>query len=379
MALQSVKGFVAWPGTPPMGWGAYNGAASITNFFGMSLSGHKVGFMITPPTQQGNLSVTDVAFYVSDATAAGSGSLSIQTVGADGNPSGSLVTASASVALSITTTGVKVATLAGAASLTAATPYAVTISWSAGTWGAGATAMDPSGRGGLLGTQIAWVRSQSGGTWSTTGTYPQYNPSVAFKLTGGSYALLPYINSVASYNKTTFNNTTSVRKRGSAFTPRFSGTVCGWEFYGGGFQSTDFTVELRATDGTLLASWSGDKDYGNYYSGGVNYVNFIRGYFSATVDLTAGTTYDLLLVPGSATNMTVVTGNIMTADAASIQALAGQSDNVQVEIDSGAVRTTDATKWPLMNLLFSRLDDGVSSGGGSSLIYNAGMTGGIVG
>lgn len=378
MALQSVKGFVAWPGTTPLGFNAYNGLVSPTNF-ALTLSGHKTGFMITPPTQQGNLSVTDVAFYVADATAPGSGSLSIQTVGTDGNPSGSLVSASASVALSITATGVKTATLAGATTLTAATPYAVTLSWSAGTWGVGAQVVDPGNRGALLGPQMSWIRTQSGGAWSTNANYPQYNPYVALKLSGGDYALLPGINSVSAYNRTTFNNTTSVRKRGSAFTPRFSGTVSGWEFWGGGLAASDFTVELRSTAGTLLASWSADKDYGNYYGSGVNYASFVRGYFSSTVDVTAGTTYDLLLVPGSATNMSLTTASIMTADANSIQALAGQADNIQVEIDSGSTRTTDATKWPLMNLLFSRLDDGAGSGGGGGLIYNAGMTGGIVG
>lgn len=376
MALQSVKGFVAWPGASPLGFNAYNGLIAPTNQV-LAVSGNKVGFMFTPPTQQGNLSVTDVAFYVSDATAPGSGSLSIQTVGTDGNPSGSLVSASASVALSITSTGVKTATLAGATSLTAATPYAVTISWSAGTWGAGTNTMDPGNRGGLLGPQMSWVRTQSGGSWASAG--PQPNPYLALKLSGGTYALLPGINSVSAYNKTTFNNTTSVRKRGSAFTPRFSGTVSGWEFWGGGLSAVDFTVELRTTAGTLLASWSADKDYGNYYGAGTNYGSFVRGYFGATVDLTAGTTYDLLLVPGGATNMTVVTASIMTADANSIQALAGQADNIQVEIDSGSSRTTDATKWPLMNLLFSRLDDGVGGGGGGGLTYLAGMTGGMTG
>lgn len=374
MALQSVKGFVAWPGASPLGINTYNGWTAPTNF-NLSVSGNKVGFIITPPPQQGNISVTDVAFYVSAAT--GSGALRIETVGADGNPSGSLASASATATLSITATGVKTATLDGASTLTAATPYALTFSWSSGTWGVGALSMDPGGRGGMLGAQISWARTQSGGVWTGTGLQ-QYNPYLALKLSGGAYGLLPGTAAVSAFNRTTFNNTTSVRKRGSAFTPRFSGTVTGWEFWGGGLAATDFTVELRQTDGTLLASWSADKDYGNYYGAGTNYGSFVRGYFSSTVDLTAGTTYDLLLVPGSATNMTLSTASIMTADANSIQSLAGQSDNIQVEIDSGSVRTTDATKWPLMNLLFSRLDDGVGSGGGG-LTYLAGMTGGMTG
>ena len=378
MALQSVKGFVAWPGASPLGFNAYNNGLVAPTNLGLSVSGNKTGFMIVPPIQQGNLSVTDVAFYVADATTPGSGSLRIETVGADGNPSGSLVSASASVVLSVTATGIKSATLAGATTLTAATPYAVTFSWSSGNWGPAAFRGDPGNRGVLLGPQISWVRTQSGGSWASGG--PEYNPYLALKLSGGSYALLPNTVAVSGFNKTTFNNTTSVRKRGSAFTPRFSGTVCGWEFWGGGQGASDFTVELRTTAGTLLASWSADKDYGNYYGAGTNYATFVRGYFSSTVDLTAGTTYDLLLVPGSATNMTVNTASIMTADAASIQALAGQSDNIQVEIDSGSVRTTDSTKWPLMNLLFSQLDDGTGGGGGGGgLTYLAGMTGGMTG
>jgi len=377
MALQSVKGFVAWPGASPFGIAAYNGFNAPTNL-ALTVSGNKTGFMITPPTAQGNLSVTDVAFYVADATTPGSGSLRIETVGADGNPSGSLVSASASVVLSVTATGVKTATLAGATSLTAATPYAVVLSWSSGNWGAGVFVMNAGGRGGLLGTQISWVRTQSGGTWTNGGA--DYTPYLTLKLSGGTYALLPNTFGSSGVNKTTFNNTTSVRKRGSAFTPRFSGTVSGWEMWGGGVAASDFTIELRTTGGTLLASWSADKDYGNYYNASTNYGSFVRGYFGATVDVTAGTTYDLLLVPGSATNMTVVTASIMTADANSIQALPGQADNVQVEIDSGSVRTTDATKWPLMNLLFSHLDDGAGSGGGGGgLTYLAGMTGGMTG
>jgi len=377
MALQSTKGFVSWPPETSIGWIGYKGTFTDFNLAATSAS-QKVAFVFVPPIAGGNLTVTDVCFIASDATSAGNCDVRVETVGADGNPSGSLVSANTNVIFNIASTGVKTATLTASAALTAGTPYAIVFAYSSGTWGIGVQSVDAGNRGGMLGQQAVWIRTNNGSAWTNQSTYPQYAACFGLKLSGGAYANIPGVSAFSAINRTTFNNTTTVRKRGSALTPRFAGTACGFYFFGGSPAGADWSAVLQTTAGSVLATWAADKDYGNYYGGGnsTNYMWFVRGYFNAAVDLTAGTTYDLVLVPGSATNITVVTGSILTADANSIQILPGQADNIQVEIDNAAARTTDATKWPFMGLLFSQLSDNAGGTASGSVVV---MSGGIVG
>lgn len=369
MTLQSTKGLVVWPGAPQFGMVGYNGNTGTLTNFAENGANQKVGFIFAAPPPGGNLTVSDVVFVATDATSAGNCDVRLETVGTDGNPTGTLVGTNTNIVFNIASTGVKTATLTANATLTAGTMYAVVFAYSTGTWGIGAFRAAAFG-GTQVGTNLTYMRVNSGAGWSSNTANTDYTPIFSLKLNGGTFALLPGVAGISSFNKTTFNNTTTVRKRGSAFVPRFAGTVAGWQFYGGGISAADFTVELRSTGGSLLATWSADKDWGNYYGSGTNYASNVRGYFAAPVDVTAGTTYDLLLVPGSSTDIQVVTANIiLTGDTNSIQALPAQGDNIQVEIDNASARTTDNTKWPLMSLLFSKLDDG--AGGGTTTIVQA--------
>lgn len=379
MALQSVKGFISFPPETAMGWSAYNPGTTLT--ITLDAATEKAAYVFVVPTAGGNLTVTDVIFLVSGYASTGNLDVRIETLGADGNPTGTLAGTNTNATVSISSDGIKTATLTASASLTAGTAYAVVFAYSSGNYGIAGWNIEAGNRQSLIGGHIGYVRSYIGGAWSAVTSHSNFGPQFALKLSGGGYANLPGMNAFSAINRTTFNNTTSVRKRGAAITPRFAGRVCGWAMWGGGVNSSDFIMELRSTGGSLLATYTADKDMGTFYgSAGVNYGAFCRGYFAATYDITAGTTYDLLMVPNSATNMQVHTASIIvTGETNSIQALPGQADCIQVEIDSGSVRTTDNTKWPLMSLLFSHLDDGAGGGGGSSLIVNAGMSGGILG
>jgi hypothetical protein len=379
MALQSVKGFIAWPPDNSLGWSGYTPYNTLA--FTLDAATEKMSFVFIVPPAGGNLTVTDVAFLITGYSGTGNLDVRVETVGTDGNPSGTLAGTNTNLVMSISSDGVKTATLTASASLTAGTAYAVVFAYSSGTYGIAAPRADSGDRNALIGGHMAYVRFYVSGAWSASTVWMNTAPCFALKLSGGTYANLPGVNGVSTMNRTTFNNTTTVRKRGAAFVPRFPGTVCGWSLWGGGFASTDFTVELRSTAGSLLATYSADKDYGNYYSSAnVNYNNFTRGYFAATYDVAAGTTYDLLLVPGSATNMALNVASIMvTGETNSINLFNGGADCIQVEIDDASARTTDNTKRPMMSLLFSKLDDGAGAGGGGGLTYIAGMTGGMTG
>lgn len=367
MALQSVKGVISWPPETALGFSGYVGG-TVTGYT-IDAATEKVAFIFTVPIAGGNLTVTDIAFYVPAVTGSGDCDVRLETVGTDGNPTGTLAATNSNLVMTLSSSGVKVATLTASATLTAGTAYAVVFARSTGNYDIGSYRVEQGFRTSLSGAHMVYLRHFLAAAWSNSSTNPGETPIMGLKLSGGGYANLPGVCSFSAINRTQFNNTTTVRKRGSAFIPRFSGTVCGWSMWGGGFTAADFTMELRTPAGSLLASYAADKDKGNYYGGGgVNYSTFCRGYFDATVDITAGTTYDLLLVPGSATNIQVNTASIIvTGETNSIQALPGQADNIQVEIDNAAARTTDNTKWPLMSLLFSRLDDGAGGGGGGGM------------
>lgn len=370
MALQSVKGFISFPPETGMGWAGYN--PGTFNTFTLDAATEKVAYIFVVPTAGGNLTVTDVVFRVGGYSSTGNLDVRIETVGTDGNPTGTLAGTNTNLSISVSSDGIKTATLTASASLTAGTAYAVVFAYSSGNYGIATWNAEAGNRNPLLGGHVTYLRFYTAAAWSNGSTHMSSAPIMALKLSGGGYANIPGLNAFSAINRTTFNNTTTVRKRGAAITPRFAGTVCGWSMWAGGIISSDFSVELRSTAGSLLATYSADKDYGNFYGGaGVNYGAFTRGYFAATYDVTAGTTYDLLLVPGSATNMAVNVASIInTGETNSIQALPGQADNIQVEIDNASSRTTDNTKWPLMSLLFSHLDDGAGGGGGNVVMLN---------
>lgn len=370
MALQSVKGFIAWPPENPLGWSGYTPLNTVA--FTLDAATEKMAFVFVVPTAGGNLTVTDVMFQITGYSGTGNLDVRVETVGADGNPTGTLAGTNTNLVVSISSDGIKTAALTASASLTAGTAYAVVFAYSSGTYGIATHRIEAGDRTGFIGGHIAYSRFFVSGAWSASTAHMSAGPAFALKLSGGTYANLPGVNGLSAMNRTTFNNTTTVRKRGAAFVPRFPGTVCGWALWGGGFASTDFTMELRSTAGSLLATYSADKDRGNYYgSAGVNYNNFTRGYFAATYDVVAGTTYDLLLVPGSATNMAINVASIMnTGETNSLNLFNGGADCIQVEIDNASARTTDNTKRPMMSLLFSHLDDGAGGAGGGVVLLN---------
>ena len=217
MALQSVKGFVSWPPETSFGWSGYTGGVIVN--FALTAATEKVAFVFVPPIAGGNLTVTDIAILIGAYTSTGNLDVRLETVGTDGNPTGTLVGTNTNAVISVTATGIRTVTLTASASLTAGTAYAVVCAYSSGNYSIGTYNCDAGNRTVLVGGQMIYLRYFTAAAWSNGSTHPSVGPIMALKLSGGAYANLPGMNGYSAINRTTFNNTTTVRKRGAALTP----------------------------------------------------------------------------------------------------------------------------------------------------------------
>lgn len=359
MALASVKGGEWWP-TPPHVTGA--NAASIGSVQ-LNVAGEKQAIVFQAPFTG---TLTEIDFYISAVGSSGDLDVRVETIDpATGHPSGTLVSTTTNLSMTISTTGAKTAALTSSASIVQGTYYAIVFDRTSGDYSL--TCMNRTAAATGYDTTGAYGRYHNGTSWQSRGLGVSWNylPCVALKLDDGSYpwlggAVLPF----QSLTNVDFNNTSSDRERGIAVTMRAKKRAIGW-FASTNIHSGNANVILANTSGTALGTYTGDKDYGSSYSAGAGAI-FTQGFFASSVTLDAGTTYYLTVVPQSATNCRVVDGLIMdTGETSQMNVLSGGTDVILVTRNSGGTYSTDATKRPLsMGLIFDQSDDGAGGAGG---------------
>lgn len=194
----------------------------------------------------------------------------------------------------------------------------------------------------------AWAKSQN-------------LPLMAIEYSDGSYAPLPYVDaSVSGLAAETFNSTTTAGaggdERGLIFQVPFACKVKG--FWANLDIDNDAEVVLYDSDGTELDAVTLDATNRVVTHSQVYHVPF-----SDEFTLAKDTNYRLSLRPGAG-NASVMVSSFPTA--AVLDAMPGGSEcHYTVRTDGGAWTET-TTKRPLMGVILSAVDNGVSSGSGGS-------------
>lgn len=207
------------------------------------------------------------------------------------------------------------------------------------------------------GQSNAWSTSQYLAQFETAWNKDFRCAPLALKYSDSTYGVLPLAWApILTYNATTFNNVSASPSRGIRFQLPFAARVGGAWLRA--LINADCTFNLYSNADTLLASVTID---GNANAGGTSMSDNMY-WFTAAVDLTANTTYRLVLTATSGSNLMI--GDADLNAAALMACLPGGAQIYTTHGTTGAWSdvTTNRT---LMGLVLTGLDDGSGGGGGS--------------
>lgn len=235
-------------------------------------------------------SLSKVGFIVVSCSANATVDVRIETVGADGNPTGTLVSAGANVNHNITTGMVSAwqeVTLGTAAVVTPGQLIAVVISntVSAGTFVLG----QPSNATGQFQFPYCDVFTAS---WSKTTA----NPMLSAVMIDGAWARVPSVWPASSLSNVTFGSTSTPDERGNKITLPFKARAVGaWFMNLYTNTSSAFNYKVYDDADTVLVNeaWDGD------YRSNLNSTGRTIFYFDSPIELTKDAAYRLTMVPSS--------------------------------------------------------------------------------
>ena len=338
------------------------GSASGITFNG---AGDKIAWIFqarstTPPDS--------IRFVVSSYTSSGTVDATLETVASDGTPSGTPVTNSGTASVTVgSPAGYKVTSggLAGTASLTVGTVYAIVLT-AAGGFGGNFVIPARYGSTGQFGLPYALTKD-SAGAWTKLSS-GESGWLVGAADSGGTVMQLGgMIGACTGYAYQAFADATNPDERGTRFVPAAPMTVCGAAYFytGGSAPATAdaHTVKLLSSvssGGTPTEERTYVSGGGEQMSGGPHVCFFSSGY-----DVAAGSSYGLTLKADSTDN-----ANFLRLDYNANSDLAGLAgvDAHSITRNGGGTVTYDTAKvyaiWPII----SHIDDG--SGGGGGLAAN---------
>ena len=368
MAFQSLNGGFYWPDLFQNSLNANMSEQSTL----LDASGEKIAFIFVAP-KTGN--IDKVHIRVPGHTTNSTLTLTLETIDAtNGRPSGTLVGTGATGTVNTTGTGTYSVTFgATLPAVTKGTQYALVVTQ--GTPGSLTVShIRVSSGGGWKFNRLAYTLTFLSSTWlALSATIPTSDrPNIAVRYDDGNYYYTPGLHCFSAATNTAFNSASDPVERGMFFQVPFPARVSGF-YWMGASHSGDWKVILASTDGTELASFTGDKDQVSFYAAGTGYPGCAAGYFSTEIDLTADTKYYLTVRPTTATNIAVTEHTQMDT---SVSAMGGMFNGGtlvgQVRRASGGTYTETATARPLgMGLIFSAFDGG---GGGTPGIIGDGST-----
>lgn len=277
----------------------------------------------------------------------------LETVGADGNPSGTLVGTNTNASQVINATDDNVwfeVTLTAGAVVTAGQLIAIVV------------ALPASGAVGVM--NIARYRAPNGpglpfttlftGTWSKLSGY---RPIAAVRYNDGSYPSIVGVLPLSAYTANAYNSGSSPDERGNKITLPVACKVIGAWFVSSASAVGDYSIKLYNVSDTLLTSATLDGDAQFPVAGGVGYV-----YFDAEVTLAASDVVRLTKLPTTVTNTDLFS---ITAGTNAAAALPGGTAVVRTTRTDAGAWTDTSGQQHLIGLIVSALDDGASSGGGA--------------
>jgi len=302
-----------------------------------------------------------VKFRVSSYTSTGTIEATIETLDASGDPSGTLVTDSATGSVSVSSTGTKtIAGMVGTATLTIGNRYAVVLTAAAGFAGT-FTVIRTTGITTGLGLPYSSTKD-SAGSWART---PTTNCGYAIGLfTSGGVAI--YVAGFAgAYTAAlqTYADATNPDERGSAFSVAAPARLIGAVMCAG-LGATPSSV--NNFDLTLYSDHAGTPDIERTKSfpGAEQSANMFRTLlFASTIDLVANTVYALAAKATSTTGVSLLRHAYAT-NAELGNYLSTGFYAVTRNNGTGAFTEVNTEAYALFPLI-SHIDDAASTGGGA--------------
>lgn len=344
------------------------GSAATMTFNG---AGDKIGFVWTATST----TVPDLAaFYVSSHTSTGTIDCTIETVDATtGFPTGTLVTNSATASVSVTGTGIKTAAgMAGTATISAGTEYALVLTATAGFAGT-FNVQWAQGAGGNIGYPYLLTKD-SGGAW-TKQTTSNSGYFLGMADTGGTYIQTDMLSGpVSSFAYQGVTDSTNPDERGNRFVPTVPCTCYG-AWVGLGLATTpddthSYALSLYSSHTATPVQMATDVFDGNIQA--TSTVRYLP--FTSPQALSAGVTYAIAIKPTSSGGVQFLRAQLGAN--ARLQTLTGTTTMYSTTRDGGAGAPSGGgnnfsdtnTDIYLILPVLSKYDDGAGGSGAGSPI-----------
>lgn len=347
MALQTLNTVIPWPQLVQ----GFGGAPSAATRSTLSSAGHYDSIMFYAREA---MTISHIGFRCGTASGSPTADVRIETVGATGDPSGTLwaTNTNAATATLVTNTWALTA-LTASASIAAGQLFALKIAYASGT---SFITQDSSANSSPTDTPYQVINTASAVRSRLT------NPAL-MALGSGSTTFygIRGLHPVTTFTSNTFNNTSSAR-RGLRFQVPFKCRAAGIRFYNGA-STGDFNIAIFDDGGSELSNSSTAIDGDS--SANLNTAPW-DVFFDNPVTLSPGTWYRAALEPSSATNITIHT---YTLPSASYRSAMPHGSNAHYTTYVASSWTDTATdQIPLIDILIDQLDDGASAGSGSHMI-----------
>ncbi len=353
MTLVSLQTAIGWPGNCQR----IGGVPAINSDQTLSASGHYQSWV---GAAREAMTISHIGFRVATVANSPTAEVRVETVAADGTPSGTLFN-SGTTNNSNGTTGVLTSNswtlqaLTGAPVVPAGSMFALLVKWG----GVATSTIQVARLSNLNGSPLGLPYEVT----NVGGSAVKIPASGTKLIVAGSglttfYSLLNSgaANSVAA---NAFNNTNSAAK-GLRFQVPFKCRAVGIRHYQGAANG-DYGVALYDDSNNILSSSDTAYD-GNYSAESATAVSV--SYFDSPVTLSTGTWYTAALVPSSATNINCYTATMQSS--AYLTGWAGGANQGFATLASGTWTTTGAgfaDTIPFMDIMIDQVDDGTGSGG----------------
>lgn len=303
-----------------------------------------------------------IRFNVSSFTTGGTVDATLETVATDGTPSGTLVSGSATVSKSVTATGFQetAAGMAGSASLTVGTEYAIVLTAAAGFAG---NFVLPVRYGTTAGIGLPYgLTKDSAGGWTKVSTAEAGYDIGAIDSGGNVLPLLGVVGPYTAYAFVTYSNSSNPDEYGNRFVPAAPMRIIGacYHYTGGSAPGTAdaHTVKLLSS----VSSGGSPTEERTYVAGGgVQAGNSLHMcMFPSTYDAVAGASLGMTLKADSTDNASLIRYTFNSN--ADLAAFCGINCH-QISRNNAGTVTYDTARacsiWPIV----SHIDDGVGGGG----------------
>jgi hypothetical protein len=364
MTLQTIPGGLWIPAYPS----DVDGVATLGDLT-LDAVGEKMGIVFQIPKDG---EVSDICFLTSTISGGDfTFDVRLETVAADGTPSGTLKDTNANASQAILNADDDTwfeTTLTASATVTRGVSVAIVLNM---TVDSGTTTKFKRFNDERE-LHAAYVLLDTGGGWVKQAN--TVRGAVAVKYDDGSYEYVPGLWPITTVGTDTFNNTDTPDHIGIRFQLPFPARVSGcWVWVD---PDGDFDVILVDSDGDAtspLATATLDKDH--VISAGT--VSIAKLLFDATPTLSKDTNYWLAVRPSSATDLSIYN---WTVNSAGIMDCFEGGQNWQYSTGKDPAGTGDwttvATKRMWMGLILDQFDDG-AGGGGASILGGGNLAGGF--